>query len=111
MASLEQDVVIIEQVLSERACYYAAPDKLRTLMAFDRERGQFLLLDEGWNGYRRIHHVWAHVELREGKLWIHEDGTEDGIANQFVAAGIPHERIVLAFHAPALREATEFAVT
>jgi hypothetical protein len=26
-----------------------------------------------------------------------------------VAAGVPHDRIVLAFHAPNLRSATEFA--
>ena len=70
MAAVERDTEIIEQVLCKRARFYAAPDKYRTLMAFDRERGQFLLIDEGWDGYRRIHRVWAHVELREGKLLL-----------------------------------------
>jgi hypothetical protein len=97
-------------VLCERARFYAKPEKFRTLMAFDREHGQFLLLDEGWDGYQRIHRVWAHVELRDGKLWIHEDGTEEGIANLLVAAGVPRDRIVLAFYAPSLRTDTEFAV-
>jgi len=103
---------IIEQTLCECARRYAAAgtDAARTLVAFDRERGQFLLMDEGWEGYRRIHHVWAHVERRDGKLWVHEDGTEVGIASLLVAAGVPRERIVLAFHAPVLRSATEFAV-
>jgi hypothetical protein len=101
---------MIEQTLCDRARFYASTEKSRTLMAFDRERGQFLLLDEGWDGYRRIHNVWAHVELRDGKIWIHEDGTEEGIANLLVAAGVPHDHIVLAFHAPNLRDATEFAV-
>lgn len=101
---------IIEQALCERACFYAKPDKFRTLMAFDRERGQFLLMDEGWDGYNRIHRVWAHVELRDGKIWIHEDGTEEGIANLLVAAGVPRNRVVLAFDAPSLRADTEFAV-
>lgn len=110
MAAIEQDAEIIEQTLCERARLYTQTDKFRTLMAFDRERGQFLLLDEGWDGYRRIHRVWAHVELRDGKIWIHEDGTEEGIANILVAAGVARDRIVLAFHAPSLRAATEFAV-
>jgi len=110
MASLASDVEIIERVLCDRACFYAAPDDVRTLIAFDREHGQFLLMDEGWSGYRRIHQIWAHVELLNDKLFIHEDGTEDGLANLLVNAGIPPNRIVLAFHAPCLRSATDFAV-
>ena len=109
MDSLEHDADIIEQTLCSRAQFYAHPDKYRTLMAFDRERGQFLLIDEGWDGYQHIHSVWAHLELRNGKIWIHEDGTQEGIATLLVAAGVGRERIVLAFHAPALRQASEFA--
>lgn len=109
MAALDQDAEIIEQALCSRAQFYAHPEKYRTLMAFDRERGQFLLIDEGWDGYRHIHSVWAHLELRDDKIWIHEDGTQEGIANLLVAAGVDRERIVLAFHAPALRKASEFA--
>jgi len=100
---------IIERVLCDCARRYAAPGPGRTLQAFDRERGQFLLIEEGWDEYRRIHHVWAHVERQGGKLWVHEDGTEAGIANLLVAAGVPPESIVLAFHAPVLRSATDFA--
>jgi hypothetical protein len=77
---------------------------------FDQQAGQFLLIDEGWQGYRRIHTVWAHVEIQNDKIWIHEDGTEEGIANLLVQAGIPKDRIVLAFHAPTLRSSTEFAI-
>ncbi|HLV81738.1 MAG TPA: XisI protein [Chthonomonadaceae bacterium] len=109
MAAIEHNAEIIERVLCELVRVYAKPEKFRTLMAFDQKHGQFLLLDEGWEGHRRIYIVWAHIELRDGKLWIHEDGTEEGIANLLVAAGIPPDRIVLAFHAPSLRSATEFA--
>jgi len=35
---------------------------------------------------------------------------EAGIATELVAAGIPKDRIVLAFYPPALREMGEFAV-
>src|SRR5580700_4681374 len=110
MASIESDSELIERVLRDRACFYAATHEVRTLMAFDREHGQFLLIDEGWAGYRRIHHIWAHIELRDRKFVIHEDGTEDGLANSLTNAGIPSDRIVLAFHAPCLRTATDFAV-
>lgn len=102
---------IVEQVLCERAHFYLSPGAYRTLTVFDRERGQFLLLDEGWEGYQRIHRVWVHVEEHDGKLWIQEDGTEEGIANDLMRSGIPKECIVLGFHHPSLRPFTEFPVS
>lgn len=110
MATLEQFADIIEKTLCACAKRYATEENLRTLMAFDRTHGQFLLLDEGWAGYKRIHQIWAHIELRGEKVWMHEDGTEVGIANLLVEAGVPNQSIVLAFHAPAMRSATDFAV-
>jgi hypothetical protein len=45
------------------------------------------------------------------KIWIQQDGIEDGIANDFLKAGIPKSDIVLAFHPPDIRKLTEFAVS
>ena len=49
------------------------------------------------------------VELKDGKLWIQHDGTEEGIANRLVENGVPKEHIVLAFHAPYKRPYTGYA--
>jgi XisI protein len=38
-----------------------------------------------------------HIDIIENKLWIEHDGTEDGLAYELMAAGIPQEYIVLAF--------------
>ena len=44
-------------------------------------------------------------------MWeIQHDGTESGIADELVQAGIPPEHIVLAFHHPDKRQYTGFAV-
>ena len=51
-----------------------------------------------------------YVDIRDGKVWIQHDGTEDGIAYELLEAGIPHEHIVLAFHPPYARKHTPFAV-
>jgi len=45
----------------------------------------------------------------EHQIWIQRDGTEDGIANDLIAAGIPKRDIVIAFHPPELRAYTEYA--
>jgi hypothetical protein len=110
MVAVDSDAEIIEHILCERARFYAMPERFRTLTVFDRERGQFLLVDEGWNGYKRTHNTWVHVELRDGKFYIHEDGTQDGIATDLMKAGIPSSRIVLSFKHPTLRQDTPFAI-
>ncbi len=109
MASLTQDFDIIETVLRNAAQVYPSMNN-RTVFSFDCTNGSFALLREGWNEYQRNHFAWIHVEVQSGKLWIHRDGTEYGIANDFVAAGIPQNRIVLAYQHPTRRESGEFAV-
>ncbi|MBF2020024.1 MAG: XisI protein [Hydrococcus sp. C42_A2020_068] len=65
----------------------------------------------GWEGKRRVHSCLVHLEIIDDKIWIQRDGTEDGIANDLVAAGIPKNQIILAFHPPEIRQHTEYAVT
>ena len=79
-------------------------------VVFDRERDQYLLMLVGWQNGRRVHGALIHVELIDGKVWIQYDGTEQGVAVDLIEAGIPKDRIVLAFKSPELRKHTGFAV-
>jgi hypothetical protein len=73
-------------------------------------QGHYQLMSVGWDGQDRIHGCQLHVDIKEGKIWIQHDGTEEGIANRLVAAGVPKEDIVLAFHSPFMRRFSDFAV-
>jgi hypothetical protein len=48
--------------------------------------------------------------IKNEKIYVEYDGTDEGFADVFAAAGVPKEDIVLAFHAPAKRPYTGFAV-
>ena len=76
----------------------------------DAETDQYLVMSTGWGKAGRIHGCLIHVSIQDGKVWIQRDGTEDGIANELVQAGIPKEDIVLGFHEPEIRPHTGFAV-
>lgn len=52
----------------------------------------------------------AYLEIRDGKIWILTDNTEEGIASDLVAEGVSKDRIVLGFYSSSMREAGEFAV-
>jgi hypothetical protein len=85
-------------------------DAVQTYTIFDEARDHYMLFRAGWLGKQRIHTPILYVRLAQGKLWIEEDYTEDGIATELVAAGIPKTDIVLAFRHPSIRPLTEFAV-
>ncbi len=79
-------------------------------LIIDEERDNYLWLTVGWSGQERIDGITFCARIRDGKFWIEEDWTEDGIATELVEAGVPKEDIVLAFHEPEMRAYTEFAV-
>ena len=43
----------------------------------------------GWNGPYRIHGSVPHRGIRQEKVWIQHDGTEDGIAKELVKGVLP----------------------
>ncbi len=71
--------------------------------------GQFLLKRIGWHGGKRVNNTVVYLRLKNDKVWIEEDWTEEGIVTQLLHAGVPRDDIVLAFHPPQLRHLTEFA--
>ena len=78
--------------------------------AFDAETDQYLIVSVGWGKESRVHGCLIHVSIQDSKVWIQRDGTENGIANELVQAGIPKYEIVLGFHEPEIRPHTGFAV-
>jgi hypothetical protein len=99
----------VERILAKHAAEPYAYGDIRSKVVFDRAHDSYLVMDIGWHGYERIHDALIHVEVIDGKLWIQYDGTQDGIADELVAAGIPHNRIVLGFKPPDVRPYTDFA--
>lgn len=85
-------------------------DDVRVYVLVGQEQNHFMLMHEGWQGEQRLYGAIVHAEIREGKIWIHFDGTEDGIAEELIATGIPKDKIVLTFHPPNVRQHTGFAV-
>ena len=68
-----------------------------------------MLMRVGWRGETRVRRSVFYLRLKDGKIWIEEDWTSEGVATELVAAGVPPEAIVLAFKPPELRPLTEFA--
>ncbi|HEY9802150.1 MAG TPA: XisI protein [Leptolyngbyaceae cyanobacterium] len=102
---------IVEEKLKEYADFINNDDQVDVELVFDREHNHYLLVEAGWqNGYR-IYGTLLHIDIINNKLWIQHDGTEEGIADELVAEGIPKEHIVLAFKSLERRKLTDFAIS
>jgi len=101
---------VLCDLLHEYAQYTPSVGEVAVEIIVDQEQDHYELLFSGWSGPFRIHGSVLHFDIRDGKIWIQSDGTEEGIANRLVEAGIPKDRIVLAFKPPEIRPHTGFAV-
>jgi hypothetical protein len=101
---------LIKQVLLRNAENAPTLGEIESIPVFDEQKNQYFLVDFGWNRTGRVHSVILHLQIKNGKVWIERDGTEEGIAYELMEVGIPKEDIVLAFYRPERRAITEFAV-
>ncbi|EAZ92581.1 XisI protein [Crocosphaera chwakensis] len=85
------------------------PDIDEVLM-FDDERSQYLWFNIGWKNEKRVKAISVYIRIKNNKIWIEEDWTEEGIAVELLRNGVPKDDIVLGFHDPETRKVTEFAI-
>lgn len=111
MDKLSQYRTIVKQILAQHAEYLPSHGQIETLPVFDECHEQYMLLDVGWDVTGRLHAVVLHVRLKDNKVWIERDGTETGIAEELLDAGVPKEDIVLAFYRPERRALWALATT
>jgi XisI protein len=100
---------VIERVFTEQVRVPVSHGEIALSTVFDRPGDHYLVMAVGWDGTQRVHAPLLHVDILGDKLWIQHDGTETGIASEFVAAGIPRSSIVLAFKHPSRRRFSEYA--
>jgi len=109
MAKLNNYRQWIQQILIERA-KKAADDTMDAQTLFDTEHDHYQLMYVGWDDQRRIYGPVLHFDIKDGKIWIQWNGTEDDVAAELVALGVSAQDIVLGFHTPFMRQFSDYAV-
>ena len=94
---------IVKQVIQQYARFTPSHGNIRLDSVFDDARGHYALMQTGWTHQasssqkKRVRGNLIYITLREQKVWIEYDGMEQSIIDELIAAGIPDDRIVLAF--------------
>ena len=82
--------------------------ELQTL--FDVNHDHYQLIYVGWQNDRRIYGLLFHLDIKNEKVWLQLNTTDDDISEDLIRRGIPKEDIVLGFQDPYMRQFTGFAV-
>src|SRR4051794_30044111 len=108
-AKVERYRDVVRRVIEEYARYKPSHGQIETEAIIDRDRDHYEVMHVGWDGVRRVHGSVVHVDIIGGKVWIQYDGTSRPVAEELLAAGVPRDDIVLAFHPADLRPLTEYS--
>jgi hypothetical protein len=111
MANLEQYSQNVQKLLQEYAAFSKDEQEVETELIFDTARNHYQLVHVGWQNDRRIYGCIIHLDIKDGKIWLQHNGTENDIAEELVEMGVPKTDIVIGFHSPFKRQFTEYAVS
>ena len=100
----------IRYILADYVSVPYSRGDIESRLIIGNDENNYLVMTLGWQDKKRVHGCIIHLEIIEDKIWIHRDGTEYGIANELVNAGISKDKIVLGFHPANIRPYTDFAV-
>ncbi len=76
----------------------------------DDKNNHYQLVALGWENDKRIFYVIFQSDILNGKIWIQEDNTEDGLAALLEQKGVAKKEVVLAYFPEYHRKYTEYAV-
>jgi hypothetical protein len=110
MDKVEQYREYVQALITRHA--NSAKDKadIEVQLLIDTVRDHYQWLNVGWTGLKRVYHCLIHLDIKDGKIWIQQNWTEDDLAADLVEMGVPREDIVLGLHPPYKRPYTDYGV-
>jgi hypothetical protein len=71
---------------------------LQNRIIADIKQNTFVMLSFGWQNEETYTHLLCfHIEIINGKVWVHENNTEALIVDELIGKGIASEDIILGF--------------
>jgi hypothetical protein len=101
----------VQQIVSDRAnSDTTTKENVEVQLVMDTVRDHYQWMNVGWEEFKRIYHCFIHLDIKDGKIWIQQNWTEDDLAADLVEMGVPPEDIVLGLQPPFKRPYTDYGV-
>ena len=107
-------VVLYREYVQSLMTRYATSDQMKddieVQLVMDTVRDHYQWMNVGWEGLKRIYNCYIHIDIKDGKIWLQQNWTEEDPAAELVEMGVPREDIVLGLHPPYKRPYTDYGV-
>jgi len=110
MDKLEKYREYVGQLITEYANSDQNKENVEVQLIMDTVRDHYQWMNVGWEGFKRVYNCFIHLDIKDGKIWIQQNWTEDDLAADLVEMGVLKEDIVLGLHAPYKRPYTDYGV-
>jgi XisI protein len=98
----------IQTLLSQYAKDDVEDDEVEVQLIFDTDRDHYQWMNVGWEEFSRIYRCIIHFDIKEGKIWLQQNLTDQNPAEELVEMGVPREDIVLGLQPAYKRPYTEY---
>lgn len=92
------------------AMYGGDPSDIQTNFLFDDANLQYQLIRVGWMKDHYVYNIALHFGIRNDKVWVYRNNTEELVGDELMRKGVLQSDIVFGFHNPEYRQFTAFAV-
>ena len=110
MDKLAQYRQYVQTLMSRYAEDDVSDDEVEVQLICDTERDHYQWMNVGWQELSRIYRTIIHIDIKDGKIWLQQNLTDQNPAEELVAMGVPREDIVLGLQPPYKRPYTDYGV-
>ena len=110
MDKTDQYRLIVRRLVEEYANQKPSIGEVDSYPMIDAEHDHYIAMQSGWVNRHRVHGAFLHLDIIDGKVWIQFNGTDQLIADELVAAGVPKEDIILGEKPADIRPLTGYGV-
>ncbi|MBD1856937.1 MULTISPECIES: XisI protein [Leptolyngbya] len=100
----------IQTLLSQYASDDISDEQVEVQLILDAERDHYQWMNVGWRGLNRIYRCVMHIDIKNEKIWIQQNLTDQNPAEELIKMGVPREDIVLGLQPPYKRPYTDYGV-
>lgn len=98
----------VQTLLSQYAKDDSCNDAVEVQLMFDTERDHYQWMNVGWQGFERVYRCIIHLDIKDGRIWLQQNLTDQNPAEELVEMGVPREDIVLGLQPPYKRQYTDY---
>jgi hypothetical protein len=110
MDKLVQYRELLQTLLSRYAQGDVSDESVEVQLMIDIQHDHYQWMNVGWRGSKRVYQCIMHFDIKDGKIWLQQNMTDQDPAEELVEMGVPREDIILGLQPPYKRPYTDYGV-